>query len=61
MRWTPDEKRKRGRPKEKWRQSMDREMKEKWWNLGDVGKTNGDKQQWRSMVKALFADTHEED
>ena len=61
MRWTPDGKRKRGRSKETWRRSVEREMKEKVWSWGEVVKLAKDKQQWRSLVTALCADINEED
>ena len=32
--WTPDGQRKRGRPKETWRRTVEREMKEKGWTWG---------------------------
>ena len=38
-----------------------REMKEKGWSWGEVVKLAKDKQQWRSLVTALCAYTHEED
>ena len=34
LRWTPDGQRKRGRPKETWRRTVEREMKEKGWTWG---------------------------
>ena len=45
-----DGKRKRGRPRETWRRSVEREMKEKGWSLGKVVKLAKDKQQWLSLV-----------
>ena len=36
MCWTPDGKRKRGRPRETWRRSVEREIKEKGWSWGQV-------------------------
>ena len=61
MRWIPDEKRKRGRPKETWRQSVERgQMKMKGRSWGEVVKLAKDKQQWHSLVTASCAGTHEE-
>ena len=61
MHWTADGKRKRGRPKETWRRSVKRDMKEKGWSWGEVVKLAKDKQQLRSLVTALCADMYKED
>ena len=60
MRWTPAGNR-RGRPKETWRRSMEREMKALGWSWGQVAKLAADRPRWRSSVSALCASTHEED
>ena len=54
LRWTPDGKRKRGRPKETWRRTVEREMKENkiTWDL--THKLAQDRGQWREFVKALW-------
>ena len=54
MRWTPDGKRKRGRPKETWRRSVEREMKEKAWSSREVVKLAKDKQQFTANRKLRF-------
>ncbi|PVD19793.1 hypothetical protein C0Q70_20284 [Pomacea canaliculata] len=36
LRWTPDGRRKRGRPKETWRRTVEREMKGKGWTWGHL-------------------------
>ena len=51
-------KRKRGRPKETQRRSVEREIKEKGWSWGEVVKLVKDKQQSRSLVTALCVRTH---
>ena len=61
MRWTPDGKRKRGRPRESQRRSVEREIKEKGWSWGQVVKLAEDKQHWYSIVMALCAEMHDED
>ena len=61
MRWTPAGNRRRGRPKETWRRSVDREMKALGWSLGQVAKLAADRTRWHPAVSALCASTHEED
>jgi hypothetical protein len=61
LRWTPTGKRKRGRPKETWRRSVEKEMKEKDWTWGQVQHWSHDRQAWKSLVMALCAFQHEED
>ena len=61
LRWTPDGKRKRGRPKETWRRMVENEMKiiGKTWRV--IEKKAKDRHLWRRLVEALCADGHEED
>ena len=61
MRWTPPGKRKRGRPKQTWRRSVEKEMKELGWTWGQVQHWAEDRPHWRSLVKTLCAIQHEED
>ena len=42
LRWTPDGQRKRGRPKETWRRTVEREMKEKGWIWGRLERVSAD-------------------
>ena len=60
LRWTPDGKRKRGRPKETWRRTVEKEMKNNGWTWGFLERCSGDRPRWRSLVAAL-CDDHEED
>ena len=60
IRWTPTGNRRRGRPKETWRRSVEREMKALGWSWGQVAKLAADRPRWRSSVSALCASTHEE-
>ena len=60
MRWTPAGNRRRGRPKETWRRSVERDMKALGWSWGQVAKLAADRTRWRSSVSALCASTHEE-
>jgi len=55
LRWTPPGKRKRGRPKETWRRSMEREMREEGWTWGQVQHLSKDRQHWKALVMALCA------
>ena len=54
LHWTPDGKRKRGRPKETWRRTVEREMKERGWSWNFLEIQARDRAQWRSMVEALY-------
>ena len=53
--WTPDGQRKRGRPKETWRRTVEREMKEKGWTWGRLERVSADRHRWRALVEALCA------
>ena len=55
LRWTPDGQRKRGRPKETWRRTVEREMKEKGWTWGRLERVSADRHSWRALVEALCA------
>ena len=46
---------KRGRPRETWRRSVEREVKEKGWSWGQVVKLAKDTQHWRSLVTRLMS------
>jgi len=59
--WTPEGKRKRGRPKETWRRSIEKEIKNNGYTWGSLQKIAKDRQQWKSLVAALCASMHEED
>ena len=61
LRWTSDGCRNRGKPKETWRRTMEREMKEQGWNWGFLEGVAEERPQWRSLVEALSAHMREED
>ena len=61
LRWTADGKRRRGRPKETWRRTVEKEMKECGLTWNTITKWAADRQQWRYRVDALCATGHEED
>ena len=55
LRWTPDGNRGRGRPRETWRRTVEREMKEQGWTWGSIERTAADRREWRVLVDALCA------
>ena len=62
LRWTPNAgRRRRGRPKETWRRSFEREMKENGLSWAQVEHLARNRGSWRSLVLALCATGHEED
>ena len=52
--WTPEEKRKRGRPKTTWRRTVEAEMKNMNHSWGTIRRLASDRQGWRSFVAALY-------
>jgi len=61
LRWTPDGHRKRGRPKETWRRTVEKEMKENSWTWGHLERRTPERSQWRTLAEALCVSKHEED
>ena len=61
LRWTPEGKRRRGRPKETWRRTVEREMKENNLTWDSINKKAADRGQWRELVSALCVARREED
>ena len=61
LRWTPDGRRKRGRPKETWRRTVEKEMKENNCTWGHQERRAPDINQRRTLVEALCVSRHEED
>ena len=53
--WTPEGKRKRGRPKTTWRRTVEAEMKTMNHSWGTIQRLASDRQGWRSFVAALHA------
>ena len=53
--WTPEGKRKRGRPKTTWRRTREAEMKKMNHSWGTIQRLASDRQGWRSFVAALHA------
>ena len=61
LRWTPDGHRKRGRPKETWRRTVEKERKENSWTWGHLEGQAPDRSQWRTLAEALRVSQHKED
>ena len=61
LRWTPDGRRKRGRLKETWRRTVEKEMKENSWTWGHLERRAPNRSQWRTLTEALCVSEHEED
>ena len=61
LRWTPDGKRVRGRPKETWKRTVEREIKEHNLTWEKLEKTSEDRLQWRALASVLCAFPLEED
>ena len=60
--WTPEGRRKRGRPKTTWRRTAEREREKAGWkNWGEVQIAAADRAGWRDSVEALCATWHEVD
>ena len=55
LHWTPDGKRNRGRPKETWRRTVSKELKDNNFTWGTLQHVCQDRTAWRSLVAALCA------
>ena len=53
LHWTPDGKRRRGRPRTTWRRTVEGEMKDMRMTWGSLTKLAQDRSQWRAFVAAL--------
>ena len=60
LRWTPDGTRRRGRPKETWRRTVESEMKEQGWTWSYLERQAQDRSQWFSLTDA-FCTVEEDD
>ena len=56
LHWTPEGKRKRGRPRNTWRRTVEGELKTMNQTWGVIQKKAQDRQEWKSFVAALHAD-----
>ena len=61
LRWTPDGRGKRSRPKETWKRTVEKEMKENSWIWGHLERRAPDRSQWHTLTEALCVSKHEED
>ena len=62
MTWAPEGKRKRGRPRETWRKTVEKERKNAGWTTWNQVRTIAmDRKKWREQVEALCATRHEAD
>ena len=55
LHWTPEGKRKRGRPKATWRRTAEQELKDIRHSWGTIGSIARDRERWRDFVAALCA------
>ena len=55
MRWTPEGKRRRGRPKTTWRRTVEAELRELNYSWSTIEKLARDRQGWRNFVATLCA------
>ena len=53
LRWTAEGRRKRGRPKETWRRSVEKEMREKKLTWEKITSLAQDRGQWREFAEAF--------
>ena len=61
LRWTPEGKRKKGRPKETYRRTIEKELKKQNCTWKEVEKIAKDREEWKSFVLALCDTNHEEE
>ena len=61
FRWTPEGKRKKGRPKTTWRRTVEAELKEMDSTWGEIEKKTQDRGEWKALVLALCASGHNKD
>ena len=55
LHWTPEGNRKRGRPKNTWRRTVERKLKSMNHSWGTIEKMAKDRHKWRTFVAALHA------
>ena len=58
LHWTPEGRRKRGRPKNTWRRTVEGEVKSLRHTWGTIQKLAQNREEWRSFVAALHASRH---
>ncbi len=58
LRWTPQGKRSRGRPKETWRRTVQKDLLEGGFTMEAARQQAEDRQMWRSLTEAPYATRH---
>ena len=61
MRWTPQGKRKRGRPKETWRRTIQKDLKSRGLSFNTAPHVAADRARWRSLLSPQAPDGTDED
>ena len=61
LHWTPEGKRKKGRPKITWRRTIEKELQQQHQSWGTIEKMAKDRCKWRSFVAALCASRRNRD
>ena len=61
LRWTPEGKRKRGRPKTTWKRIIENEIKERGYAWGTIERKANNSEEWRKLVLAPCAIRHSKD
>ena len=59
--WTPDGKRKRGRPRATWRRTSEKELEDLGWSWAVIRKKAQDQQCWRTVAETLCARWYDKD
>jgi hypothetical protein len=53
LKWTPEEKRRKGTPKTTWKQTVEKELKESDHTWGEVEKIAKNREDWKFLVLTL--------
>ena len=61
LRWTPQGKRNRGRPKETWRRTIEKKLKSQNLTLQTAPQAAADEDDWRSLVRTSSTTRRRED
>ena len=61
LKWTPEGKRKRGRPKTTWRCTIENEIKERGYSWGTIERKANNREEWKELVLTLCAMRHSKD
>jgi hypothetical protein len=61
IRWTPEGKRRKGRPKTTWRRTVEKELQEIDHTCGKIEKITKNREDWKSLVLVLCASGYNKD